>query len=194
MPAKPYKKVQSKEAAQTFTIKRLRGFEGDDELVKSLKDAIVPTLQAKSEKEAWIQYWESALDIFQAYGFEQPSPELRNSLNISFRQARQNALNEGFYQAALRDPAVVGLQIVPDPYAKHHIDEIGWYNLVIPKEHEELQVGGRLRIPLNLGCLCKYRKVYDLARITPESEWPAQFPGRTYKYYAQPTPEPEGEK
>jgi len=187
MPAKPYKKVQKNEAHGVFTVKRLRAFGGDAELVAALKNAIVPTLQAESEKAAWEQYWPAAYQIFREYGFEQPSPELRNDLKISFRQARQNALNEGFYQNAKADPNVVGLQLVPDPNVKQrHLDEIAWDNLVIPIGHKELQIGGRLRIPLNFGCMHTYHKIYDAELITPESEWPSEFPGRTYRYYAQP--------
>ena len=193
MPVKSYPAVQPGEAHQVFTIKKLRSFENAEELLTKLKLAIVPTLEANTEDTAWKLYWQQAIKIFQDYGFEQPSPQLRSSLIASFRQARQNALNEGLYQGIIDDPAVVGLRLKEDPHVKeHHLDEIAWKDIAIPKEHKELQLGGRLRIPLNFGCLHHYEKVYDPAKLTPEADWPKEFPGETYKYYAQ--PEPKGEE
>lgn len=187
MPAKGHRSIGEGEAATTFTVKRLRDFDGVDELMQELKYAIVSTLEAENEMAAWVDYWRSAVEIFKDYGFENPSPQLRNDLKISFRQARQNALNEGFYQAAVADSSVKALQLVPDPNVVHrHLDEIAWDNLVIPIDHPELQLGGRLRIPLNFGCMHRYKKVYNVELITPESEWPSEFPGRTYRYYAAP--------
>lgn len=193
MPVKPYPDVQPEEAHQVFTIRKFRSFEKDKELLQQLKLAIIPTLEANTEDTAWKLYWQQAIKIFQDYGFEQPSPQLRSSLIASFRQARQNALNEGLYQSIIDDPAVVGLRLKEDPHVKeHHLDEIAWKDIAIPKEHKELQLGGRLRIPLNFGCLHHYEKVYDPAKLTPEADWPKEFPGETYKYYAQ--PEPKGEE
>jgi hypothetical protein len=192
MPVKNFPEVQPGEAHQIFTVKRLRSFDDPAPLLEELKQAIIPTL-GESEYTAWSLYWTDAIAIFQSYGLEKPSPELRSSLIASFRQARQNALNEGFYQNA-KAKGAVGLRLKENPTVKeHHLDEIPWKDIAIPIDHQELQVGGRLRIPMNFGCVHTYEAVFDLADLTPESEWPEKFPGETYKYYAQPAPE-EGKK
>jgi hypothetical protein len=195
MPVKNYPDVQKGEGHQVFTVKRLRLFENPVPLLDELKQAIIPTLAASNESDAWTQYWTDALAIFQSYGFDQPSPELRSSLIASFRQARQNALNEGMLQSALNDPSVVGLRIVNSENVKqHHLTHPLWHQIALPKDHEELQLGGRLRIPMDFGCVCRYEKVYEASELTPENEWPSVFPGDTYTYYAQPEGEESSEE
>jgi hypothetical protein len=186
MPVKDYPAVSTGEANQVFTIKRLRSFEDPVPLLNELKQAIIPTL-GNTEHTAWELYWQQAVKIFQEYGMDQPSPELRSSLIASFRQARQNALNEGLYQSVLRDPSVVGLRIMLNPNVKkHHLTHPLWNGIAIPKEHKELQLGGRLRNPMDFGCVCGYEKVFLTEDLTPESDWPKVYPGETYKYYALP--------
>jgi hypothetical protein len=47
---------------------------------------------------------------------------------------------------------------------------------------------------MDFGCVCTYKKVYNLEALTPESEYPTIYPGETYKYYAQPETEGYPEK
>lgn len=188
MPVKDYTTVTKDDAPWVFTVKRFRGYTSDMlPILQAMKTAIDVTLDAKTEKDAWKDYYELIVPIFQAHGIP-ITPQIRNDLNISFRQTRQNVLNEAYILVAQDDDSVKGFEIVPNPnVTQHHPDEIAWYGLKIPKNHVELQRGGHLRPPLNFGCMCGLRKVYNEAELTPESQWPTELPGKTYRYYAQPT-------
>lgn len=113
-------------------------------------------------------------------------PAIRNDLNTSFRQTRQNALSQGVILEAQSDPNCVGLEIVNMHGVEHHPVHTFWNGVKIPKDHPELQIGGRLHEPMDFGCVCMYQKVFSASELTPESEWPDVYPGDTYKYYAQP--------
>jgi hypothetical protein len=186
MPVKEYSGVQPNEAPFVFTIKRFRGFQADMlPILTALKTALDITLDADTEEEAWKEYYEMAVTILKANGIDM-TPQIRDNLNISFRQARQNVFNEAIYRRAMDDPAVVGLRIVNQPSDHHHPVHTFWDGVAIPKEHPELQRGGRLRIPMDFGCICQYEYVRNAAEITAESAWPEVYPGESYKYYAQP--------
>lgn len=188
MPVKEYETVTKDDAAWVFTVKRFRGYTSEMlPILEAMKTAIDLTLDAESEKAAWEEYYSLIVPIFAAKGINM-TPQIRTDLNISFRQARQNVLNDAYILAAQDDEGVKGFEIVPNPNVKqHHLDEIAWYGLKIPKNHAELQRGGHLRPPLNFGCVCHLERVYSETELTPESQWPKDLPGETYKYYAQPT-------
>ncbi len=184
MPVKDYADVTAGEAANVFTVKRLRHFTTDVlPVLNALKMVIVETLDADTEAQAWAEYYSAAVGIFKANGIEMV-PALRDDLNISFRQARQNALSDGVIRQAQEDPSVVGLRIINRDNVEHHAVHTFWDGIGIPKNHQELERGGRLRTPMDFGCVCYYEPIRNQAELTAESDWPIVFPGDTYKYYA----------
>lgn len=183
MPTKRYREVSPEETSAVFTIKRFRGYTSDMlPILEELKSAIAQSLDAKDEKTAWNAYYQQATGILSQRGIYM-SPQIRNDLMISFRQARQNVFNEAIFQRAQADPAIVGLRIRNTPNDHHHETHPFWNGIAIPKDHPELQQGGRLRIPMDFGCLCTYEYVYSPEGLTAPSAWPTVFPGDTYRYY-----------
>jgi hypothetical protein len=184
MPVMEFPDVTAEDANYVFTVKRFRGFTGDMlPILEELKASIIPTLNAESEADAWMQYYAAAVEIFGRNGIPMDNA-IRDDLNISFRQARQNALNGGVIRQAQEDPDIVGLRIINKENVDHHPVHVLWNGVGIPKDHPELELGGRLRIPMDFGCVCFYDFVYDASQITPESEWPEVWPGQTYRFYA----------
>lgn len=187
MPVKEYQDVQPNEAPFVFTVKRFRGYESEMlPIMQAMKDALAVSLDARNEQDAWEAYYDLIVPVFREHGINM-TPDIRNDLNISFRQARQNVFNEALYQTAQEDPGIVGLRIMNQPADTHHEVHTYWNGIAIPKEHPELQRGGRLRIPMDFGCICEYEYVHNSDDLTPFEAWPSVYPGETYRYYAQPS-------
>lgn len=180
--AKPYSQLDSGEGADVFTIKRLRSFDQEEAFYAGLKAAIIPTLTLDNEAQAWEKYYADAISIFQSYSIDM-TPDLRDDLLTSFRQTRQNAYAGGLLEYG-KEQGAVGIRIknLEDGHQVRLIHRL-WNDKVIPIDHVELQAGGRLRTPLDFGCLCFMELVYDAAEITAESDWPEIFPGKSFKYY-----------
>jgi hypothetical protein len=184
MPVMEYNEVTADDASYVFTVKRLRNYTTDVlPVLEALKAAIIPSLDAESEADAWMEYYAAAVEIFSANGIPMDNA-IRDDLNISFRQARQNALNGGVIRQAQEDPDIVGLRIINKENVDHHPVHVLWDQVGIPKNHPELALGGRLRIPMDFGCVCFYEFIYEPSQLTPESEWPEVWPGQTYRRYA----------
>jgi hypothetical protein len=116
MPVMEFPDVTAEDANYVFTVKRFRGFTGDMlPILEELKASIIPTLNAESEADAWMQYYAAAVEIFGRNGIPMDNA-IRDDLNISFRQARQNALNGGVIRQAQEDPDIVcmcsGMELV----------------------------------------------------------------------------------
>jgi len=179
MPAKPYPDVTADEAANVFTIKRLRSFADDAALVTALKDAIIPTLSAENELEAWESYYDQAILIFGGYGLPMDTG-IRDDLRISFRQARQNAFSGALLEMARTDDTVTGITIrtLKDGHEIRPEHKI-WDGVTLALDDPRLKT---VLPPSDFGCVC----FSELSRgpLTPESELPETMPGQTYKYYA----------
>jgi len=191
MNAKPYNDVQPAEAPYIFTVKRMRSWDKGDEILDALKNAIIPTLDADTEADAWKAYYDSAVVIFSDYNAPM-TPAIRNDLIISFRQARQNALNRALFQEAADNPSIVAMRLqTRDDTRVRPIHKL-WHGVVLPKDHQLLQA--ELRTPMDFGCRCLWKAVYEneLQRYPLTEDIPETLPGRTYRYYAQPNePLPE---
>jgi hypothetical protein len=185
--AKPYEDLESGEGADIFTIKQLRNFkslnrETETELLTKLKNAINTTLELANEADAWNKYYIDAVLILNEYGIKM-DPAIRSDLTTSFRQTRQNAYSGGLISFGKADGAVgVRIRNLEDGHEIRPVHRF-WNNIVVPIDHEELQAGGRLRPPMGFNCVCFGELVYNLVELTPESNWPAEYPGESYKYY-----------
>lgn len=188
MPAKPYNKVLAADASKTFTIKRLRSFENDAELVEDLKNAIIPTLSAENERDAWEGYYNSAVGVFANYGLE-IDPAIRDDLRISFRQARQNAFSGGLIESGKASGAVgVRIHNLEDGHdirTEHKL----WDDVALAFEHPRFD---EIVTPTDFGCVCFNSLVFDVSELTQDADLPETSMGGTYKYYA-PQEAEEGE-
>lgn len=171
-------------APTTFTMKRLRNFSQDTEILEELKEAIVPTLFADTEAEAWEQYYIRALRIFAGYGIRMSS-NLRDNMITSFRQARKNAFGAAVYEGAQRDPNVVAMRLITagDDQVRHSHDL--WEGVVLSKDDPLLK---RLQTPMDFRCRCRWEPVsyQELSQypITPQEDLPQVMPGKSYRLYA----------
>lgn len=190
MEAKPYRDVSAEDAPKTFTIKRLRNFDGADEFLQELKNAIIPTLAEKNEADAWKTYYDAAARIFSDRGIMIDS-EMRDNLVISFRQARQNAFSGALVSLAQSDTSVTGIKIntLKDGHKVRFVHEL-WDGVVLAPTDERL---ARVLPPSDFGCVC-YAELDRSGYVTPDSELPDAYPGQSYRFYAQTDlPETQGD-
>lgn len=182
--AKPYQQVTSEEAPFVFTVKRFRNYSNPNipQVLEELKQAIIPTLADDDEETAWKAYYDNAVVIMGKYGIDMDTG-IRDDLNISFRQARQNAYAGGLLAFGMQDGAVgVRIKNLEDGHTIRFSHK-EWHNKVLRLDDERLKI---VMPPSDFGCVCYAELVYDEGEITPEEELSTIFPGESYRLYAQP--------
>jgi len=174
-PVKRFQDLNEGESKGVFSIKQLRSFDNELSILIALRDALIPTLDAPTEADAWKAYYDSAIAIFQQHGINM-TPTIRTDLLVSFRQARQTAVN----QAIKETPDVIGFRIKAILDDRTRPISRLWADITLPKHDPRWEV---LDPPSDFGDRGWLEPVYNLYDLTPESEIPTTMPGETYKYY-----------
>jgi hypothetical protein len=111
-----FDKLKPEQRIDSFTVTELRG---DTGIIDLMKQEITETLPEQDEVKAWKGYQGKVLKLFKAAGVDYPD---MIALFISFRNARQRALNEGIkaYVAANID-SIWGLEYITqdDIWVRH---------------------------------------------------------------------------
>jgi hypothetical protein len=180
MPVKNWRDFQPDDGGKVFTIKRQRFFTPSTELLEELKQAIVPTLDAPDEEQAWLMYYESAKSILKEAGLDM-TPSIRSDLNISFRQARQTSYSRGLIAFGQQDGAIgMGTRTLKDGHAIR-FEHDKWDGIALAWEHPRFE---EVINPADFGCVCENYLVYSLGEITPNDQIPTIKRGESYKLYA----------
>jgi hypothetical protein len=180
MPVKNWRDFQPDDGGKVFTIKRQRFFTPSTELLEELKQAIVPTLDAPDEEQAWLMYYESAKSIFKEAGLDM-TPSIRSDLNISFRQARQTSYSRGLIAFGQQDGAIgMGTRTLKDGHAIR-FEHDKWDGVALVWDHPRFD---EVINPADFGCVCENYLVYSLGEITQDSQIPTIKRGKSYELYA----------
>jgi SPP1 gp7 family putative phage head morphogenesis protein len=181
---KNYPDVNAAEAPYTFTIKRLRSYPDALQLLTDLKAAIMPTMDAPTEADAWKEYYVQAVRIFNSRQISM-TPQIRDDLIVSFRQARQNAFGRAIREVGRANPEVIGfrLETKDDPRVRpiHKL----WNGVTLQKDNPLVD---ELATPMDFQCRCNWLPVYQFEAsnypFTSADKIPGVKPGESYRYYA----------
>jgi len=187
MPVKNYRDVTPEEAPQVFCMKRLNSYPDAVALQKLMLAEITKTIGAKTEKEAWAQYWPAVVRIFKARGADVRAQE---DFLISFQQARQRAYQVGINELIGKnkgDLYGIRIQTRDDPRVRgsHNV----WDDIVLKPDDPRLE---KLQCPMDFGCRCNQLPVMEEEKeqwpLTPEARIPIIFPGESYRNYVTKRP------
>lgn len=173
-----FDRLSQEEKADAFTITAVLH---NEELINDLHALLIASLTTANESEAWLSYQKAAVDLFSAKGIT--FVNLRD-LFVSFRYARQRALNIGILRAAESQASnIFGLQYQTQDDFRVRVNHSLMHGVIRPIDDPIWQ---EWTPPAGFGCRCYLLPVtWDMQRANPEKyqitkELPAAHPDKDF--------------